>query len=90
MFGSEERKGGHQPLWAYGDYTVVGTTLQIVSEQLCEAVDLRGGQRVLDVASGTGNTAIAAARRACDVVGIDYALPLLQRACLRAGSTRLT
>jgi len=75
---------GEQPIWACGDYIVVGTTLQIVSEQLCEAVDLRGGQTVLDVATGSGNTAIAAARRACDVIGIDYAPPLLKRARQRA------
>jgi ubiquinone/menaquinone biosynthesis C-methylase UbiE len=77
-------ESSQQPVWASGEYIVVGTTLQIVAEQLCEAVDLHGGQRVLDVATGTGNTAIAAARRACDVTGVDYALPLLQRARIRA------
>ena len=57
--------------WATGDYRTIGARLQIVSETLCEAVDLRGGQTVLDVATGTGNTAIAAARRWCYVTAID-------------------
>ena len=48
--------------WAAGDYRTAGARIQIVSEMLCEAVDLRGGQTVLDVATGTGNTAITAAR----------------------------
>jgi hypothetical protein len=49
--------------WSSGDYAVVGTTLQIVGEELCEALDLRAGQRVLDVAAGNGNVTLAAARR---------------------------
>ena len=49
--------------WSSGDYAVVGTTLQIVGEQLCEALDLRSGQKVLDVAAGNGNVTLAAARR---------------------------
>src|SRR4051812_31398988 len=54
--------------WSSGDYSVVGTTLQIVGEELCEAMDIRAGQRVLDVAAGNGNVALAAARRWCEVV----------------------
>ena len=53
--------------WSSGDYAVVGTTLQIVGEELCEALDLRAGQQVLDVAAGNGNVTLAAARRWCDV-----------------------
>lgn len=49
--------------WSSGDYAVVGTTLQIVGENLCESLDLRAGQRVLDVAAGNGNVSLAAARR---------------------------
>ena len=56
-------KSRQQMAWASGDYAVVGTTLQIVGEMLCEAVDLRAGWEVLDVATGSGNTALAAARR---------------------------
>src|SRR5262245_22431474 len=72
-----------QTIWADGDYAVIGTTLQIVSEELCEAVDVRGGQRLLDIGTGTGNGAIAAARRSCDVVALDYAHALLERARTR-------
>jgi ubiquinone/menaquinone biosynthesis C-methylase UbiE len=81
---ADASRRSHGPVWALGDYTVIGTTLQIVAEELCEAVDLRGGQRVLDIATGSGNAAISAARRACEVVGIDYAQPLLHRGRARA------
>lgn len=75
--------------WSSGDYAVVGTTLQIVGEQLCEAVDLRAGQKVLDVAAGNGNASLAAARRWCDVTATDYVWALLERARERAGAERL-
>src|ERR1044072_7680538 len=58
--------------WASGDYAVVGTTLQIVGEELCEAVDLRSNQRVLDVAAGNVDATLAAARRFADVTSTDY------------------
>jgi len=48
--------------WSSGDYAIVGTTLQIVGEELCEALDIRPGQKVLDVAAGNGNATLAAAR----------------------------
>lgn len=51
-----------QAAWSTGNYAVVGTTLQIVGENLCEALDLRAGSRVLDVAAGNGNATLAAAR----------------------------
>jgi len=70
--------------WSSGDYAVVGTTLQIVGEQLCETLDLRSGQRVLDVAAGNGNVSLAAARRWCDVVSTDYVPALLDRGRRRA------
>jgi ubiquinone/menaquinone biosynthesis C-methylase UbiE len=76
--------------WSSGDYAIVGTTLQIVGEQLCEAVDLRSGQKVLDVAAGNGNATLAAARRWCDVVSTDYVPSLLERGRLRAGAEGLT
>ena len=70
--------------WSSGDYAVVGTTLQLVGEELCEALDLRAGQKVLDVAAGNGNSTLAAARRWCDVVSTDYVPALLERGRLRA------
>ncbi len=76
--------------WSSGDYAVVGTTLQIVGEELCEALDLRSGQKVLDVAAGNGNVALAAARRWCDVVSTDYVPSLLERGRLRAAAEGLS
>ena len=77
-----------QGAWASGDYAVVGTTLQIVGETLCEALDLRAGQRVLDVAAGNGNATLAAARRWCQVVSTDYVPALLERGRERAVAER--
>ena len=65
-------KSRQQAAWSSGDYAVIGTTLQIVGEELCEALDVRSGQKVLDVAAGNGNASLAAARRWCDVVATDY------------------
>jgi ubiquinone/menaquinone biosynthesis C-methylase UbiE len=75
--------------WSSGDYAVVGTTLQIVGEDLCEALDIRAGQKVLDVAAGNGNASLAAARRWCDVVATDYVAALLERARERAAAERI-
>ncbi len=75
--------------WTSGDYAVVGTTLQIVGESLCEALDLRAGSKVLDVAAGNGNVSLAAARRWCDVVSTDYVPALLERGRERAAAERL-
>jgi ubiquinone/menaquinone biosynthesis C-methylase UbiE len=83
-------KGRQQAAWASGDYAVVGTTLQIVGEMLCEAVDLRSTQRVLDVAAGNGNATLAAARRFADVVSTDYVGALLERGRERAEAERLS
>jgi ubiquinone/menaquinone biosynthesis C-methylase UbiE len=82
-------KARQQGAWSSGDYAVVGTTLQIVGEELCEALDLRAGQTVLDVAAGNGNVALAAARRWCDVTATDYVPALLDRARERAAAERL-
>jgi ubiquinone/menaquinone biosynthesis C-methylase UbiE len=76
--------------WSSGDYAVVGTTLQIVGEELCEALDLRAGQRVLDVAAGNGNATLAAARRWCNVVSTDYVGALLERGRQRATADGLS
>jgi ubiquinone/menaquinone biosynthesis C-methylase UbiE len=77
-------KARQQATWASGDFSVIGTTLQIVGENLCEAVDLAAGSRVLDVASGNGNATLAAARRFAHVTGLDYVPTLLARAKGRA------
>jgi ubiquinone/menaquinone biosynthesis C-methylase UbiE len=82
-------KGRQQLAWGSGDYAVVGTTLQIVGETLCEAVDLRSNQRVLDVAAGNGNATLAAARRFADVVSTDYVGALLEGGRRRAEADRL-
>ncbi len=83
-------KQRQQATWAAGDYAVVGTTLQIVGETLCEAVDLKAGERVLDVAAGNGNASLAAARRWADVTSTDYVGALLERAKERAQAERLS
>jgi ubiquinone/menaquinone biosynthesis C-methylase UbiE len=77
-------KTRQQGAWSSGDYAVVGTTLQIVGEELCEALDLRAGQKVLDVAAGNGNATLAAARRWCEVTSTDYVPALLARGHGRA------
>ena len=83
-------KSRQRAAWGAGDYAVVGTTLQIVGETLCEAVDLRAGQRVLDVAAGNGNATLAAARRFAEVTSTDYVPSLLDRGRERAAAERLT
>lgn len=80
----EAIKEKQQATWASGDYAMIGTTLQIVGESLCEAVDVAAGWRVLDVAAGNGNAALAAARRGAEVTASDYVEELLQRAERRA------
>ena len=82
-------KTRQQATWAAGDFAMIGTTLQIVGEELCEALDVRSGQRVLDVAAGNGNAALAAARRWCNVTATDYVPALLTRASQRAMANRL-
>jgi ubiquinone/menaquinone biosynthesis C-methylase UbiE len=82
-------KGRQQVAWSSGDYARIGTTLQIVGEMLCEAVDLRSTQRVLDVAAGNGNATLAAARRFADVVSTDYVATLLELGRKRAEADRL-
>jgi SAM-dependent methyltransferase len=77
-------KQKQQVAWAAGDYSAVGARLLLTAELLCEAVDLRAGERVLDVACGNGNAALAAARRFCQVTGVDYVPALLERARQRA------
>jgi ubiquinone/menaquinone biosynthesis C-methylase UbiE len=82
-------KQRQQATWAAGDYAVIGTTLQIVGERLCEALDLRADERVLDVAAGNGNATLAAARRFAQVTSTDYVGALLERGKERAFAERL-
>ncbi|HKS62778.1 MAG TPA: methyltransferase domain-containing protein [Xanthobacteraceae bacterium] len=82
-------KTKQQAAWSSGDYAIVGTTLQIVGEDLCEALDLRPGSKVLDVAAGNGNATLAAARRWCDVTSTDYVRTLLNNGRDRAAAEKL-
>ena len=82
-------KTRQQAAWSSGDYAIVGTTLQIVGEDLCETLDLRPGSKVLDVAAGNGNATLAAARRWCDVTSTDYVPALLEGGRARAAAERL-
>jgi SAM-dependent methyltransferase len=77
-------KRRQQDAWASGDFSVVASRIVFQAEHLCETADLRAGWRVLDVATGSGNAALAAARRGCAAVGVDYVPALLERARLRA------
>lgn len=77
-------KARQQHAWSTGNYAIIGTTLQSVGENLCEALDIRSGSRVLDVAAGNGNASLAAARRWCEVTSTDYVPDLLETARHRA------
>jgi ubiquinone/menaquinone biosynthesis C-methylase UbiE len=85
----EAVKQRQQATWASGDYTEVASLIVVAAERLADAADLRAGTKVLDVATGTGNAAIAAARLGADVVGLDYVPALLERARDRAAVERL-
>ena len=76
--------------WASGDYHVIASIILPVAEGLCDTADLRAGQRVLDLATGSGNAAIAAARRMCEVTGVDYVPDLLDRGRSRAAAEGLS
>jgi ubiquinone/menaquinone biosynthesis C-methylase UbiE len=77
-------KQRQQQAWSSGDFHVVAARIVLVAEQLCDAADLYAGWRVLDVATGSGNAAIAAARLGCTAVGVDYVPTLLERGRQRA------
>lgn len=77
-------------VWSAGDYATIGTTLQIVGERLCEALDMRAGSRVLDVAAGNGNATLAAARRFARVTSTDYVGAILERGKERADAERFS
>ena len=77
-------KGRQRATWASGDYQVIAAIIMPSAERLCDSIELRAGEHVLDVATGSGNAAIAAARRLCTVTGVDYVEALLERGRLRA------
>jgi len=84
-----ETKARQQRMWATGDFSIIGWNTVFPGELLCEAVGLRAGHKVLDVAAGSGNAALSAARRGCESVGIDYVPALIERARERAAVDRL-
>src|SRR5688500_17349326 len=86
----EAVKQRQQQAWASGDFAVVAARIVLVAEQLCDTADLHAGWRVLDVATGSGNAAIAAARLGCTAVGVDYVPALLERGRLRAEAEGLS
>jgi ubiquinone/menaquinone biosynthesis C-methylase UbiE len=82
-------KAKQQAMWASGDFGQIGVRLQVVGESLCEAVDLRATDKVVDVAAGNGNASLAAARRFADVTSTDYVPALLEQGRRRAEADRL-
>jgi ubiquinone/menaquinone biosynthesis C-methylase UbiE len=86
----EEVKARQQKTWSSGDYSKIAWLTSPLADVLCEAVDLRAGAKVIDVATGTGNVALAAARRFCTVTGVDYVPALLEVARRRAEAEGLS
>src|SRR5262245_3937955 len=89
MADLNEVKAKQQRMWATGDFSRIAWNTVFPGELLCEAAGLRAGQKVLDVAAGSGNVALSAARRGCDAVGVDYVPALIDRARERAAAERL-
>jgi SAM-dependent methyltransferase len=82
-------KRRQQQTWASADYAAVAALIVPMAEGLAQNAGLRAGDRVLDVATGSGNAALAAARCGCEVTGIDYVPALLERARARAAAEGL-
>lgn len=86
----EAIKQVQRQVWSAGDFAMIASTSVIVGEELCEAVDVLPDEAVLDVACGSGNTTLAAARRAWgNTVGLDYVPALLEHGARRAAVERL-
>ena len=83
-------KSRRRQTWASGAYAAVASRIVLMAERLADAADLRAGERVLDVACGSGNAALAAARCGCEVTGIDYVPELLDRGRERAAAEGLS
>jgi len=77
-------KARQQGAWSTGNYAIIGCTIQLVGENLCEALDIRAGSSVLDVAAGNGNATLAAAHRWCNVTSTDFVPSLLELGRARA------
>jgi ubiquinone/menaquinone biosynthesis C-methylase UbiE len=82
-------KQRQQKMWASGDYSAVAARIAVMAEDMVQAAGLKAGERVLDVATGSGNAAIAAARSGCVVTGTDYVPELLERGRARAAAEGL-
>ena len=82
-------KAKQRKMWASCDYSAVAARIAVMAEDMVQAAGLRAGERVLDVATGSGNAAIAAARNGCEVIGTDYVPELLERARARAAAEGL-
>lgn len=89
MSDLQDVKQKQQVTWATGDFAIIGWNTVYPGELLCEAAGLRAGHKVLDVAAGSGNVALSAARRNCEAVGIDYVPALIERARMRAAAEGL-
>jgi SAM-dependent methyltransferase len=89
MTDFEKIKGQQQRMWSMGDFAMIAWNTAFPCELACEAAELRAGQKVLDVATGSGNAALSAARRGCEAVGTDYVPALIERARERAAAERL-
>lgn len=86
----EEIKARQQVVWSSGDYGKIAWITVPLADELCEAIELRAGSTVLDVATGTGHVALAAARRFCTAIGVDFVPSLLDIARKRAAIEGLT
>ena len=74
----DEFKQRQRAMWAAGDYATLSEYIRHVGEHLVDSAGVESGSRVLDVACGTGNAAIPAARAGAEVTGLDITAELLE------------